>query len=48
MLQNRPNSIEEAKVQNKSREDWGGLLRAAASSNMSFDTNPYQQEAVST
>ena len=33
MLQNRPNRIEGAKMQNKSREDWGGLLRVAASSN---------------
>ena len=36
MLQNHPDRIEGAKVQNKSWQGWGGLLRVAASSNMVY------------
>ena len=47
MLQNHPIRIEGVKVQNKSCQRRGELLRVAASSNMSLGTDTQQQDAAS-
>lgn len=45
MLQNHPIGIEWVQVQNKSCQD-GGLLRVAASSNISFNTDALRRPAA--
>ena len=47
ILQNHPNTIEGVKVHDSSFQDWRKLLRVAASSNISLDTDPQLQAAAS-